>query len=95
MGEKNKKITSNFKIICNNANGIMSKKESFNNLIKNESPTCFILQETKLRGSVPYKVSGYQIFENRRKDKWGGGVMIGVANNLKNCLLYTSPSPRD
>ena len=45
---KNKNNVTQFKIIANNVNGILSKKVDFLNLLNSEKPPCFILQETKL-----------------------------------------------
>ena len=46
---KTKKNDTHFKIIRTNANGISSKIDSLINLIKNDNPSCFVLQETKLK----------------------------------------------
>ena len=83
-GRKRGRETSenvNFKLIGNNANGILGKKESFLNLIKNEKPHCFMLQETKLRRKGQLKVDGYQIFDTVRDNKGGGGLAIGIQNS--------------
>ena len=91
-GQRNKAKTTNFSILCNNANGIMSKKESFLNLIKNEKPSCFILQETKLQNTGKLKIEGYQVFELVRKNTDGGagGLAIGIENELKECPALIS-----
>ena len=67
-GHKTKNKVKKFKIIGNNANGIESKKQSFKNLIKNEEPTCFVLQETKCKRVGQLRVEGYQIFEVVRQN---------------------------
>ena len=67
-GRKNKKITKKFKIWGSNANGILSKQESFNNFLDTEKPCCFFLQETKCTRVGQFKVDGYQIFETVRKE---------------------------
>ena len=91
-GQRNKAKTTNFSILCNNANGIMSKKESFLNLIKNEKPSCFILQESKQQNTGKLKIEGYQVFELVRKNTDGGagGLAIGIENELKECPALIS-----
>ena len=71
-------------MLGNNANGIIGKKASFLNLIKNEKPTCFMLQETKVKKAGQFRVEGYQIFEYVRQNKGGGGIAIGIDNECKN-----------
>ena len=58
-GRKNRINNNKFRIIGTNADGILSKKESFLNLIKNENPSCFMVQETKLKSTGQLKVKGY------------------------------------
>ena len=82
-GRKNKINNNRFRIIGTNADGILSKKESFLNLIKNENPSCFMVQETKLKSTGQLKVKGYQLFESIRKNRNGGGLLIGVSNEIK------------
>ena len=81
-GQRNKTKTINLKILGTNADGISSKKNSFTNLIKEDKPTVFMLQETKLRKQGLFTVQGYQIFESLRKDNGGGGLALGVSNEL-------------
>ena len=63
MKNTSKTHQHNLKIIGNNADGLFSKKESFQNLLNNEKPTCFLIQETKLKKEGRIKPEGYKIFE--------------------------------
>ena len=84
-GARNKKQNNqvNLKIIGTNADGLSSKSHSFSNLVKSESPSIFMVQETKLR-KMGFKVPGYQIFERIRSDKiGGGGLVMGISNEIE------------
>ena len=61
-----------------NANGINSKKESLKNLLNTDEPHVIMVQETKLSRKNQIKLDDYQIFERVRKNKTGGGIMIGI-----------------
>ena len=70
-GAKGKK-SSKFTIFGNNANGLKAKQDSLINTLKNlGSPSCVLIQETKLRHQGTFKLKGYQIFE---KIRGGQGV---------------------
>lgn len=71
-------------MIGTNADGLATKKESFLNLIQNERPSCFMVQETKFKNVGQLKVKGYQLFERIRKNREGGGLLIGIENEM-NC----------
>ena len=81
--KKNESKSNKFTIIGTNADGLMSKKESFANLIENNKPSCFMIQETKVKSTGQIKVKGYQVFESVRKDRDGGGLMIGIDNEMQ------------
>ena len=82
LGKKNIRKSNKFTIVGTNADGISTKKESFLNLIQNEKPSCFMVQETKLKKIGQLKVKGYQLFESVRKDRNGGGLVIGIDNAM-------------
>ena len=85
---KSKNKVNNFKILGNNPNGISSKRKSFQNLLNLEKPSVFTLQETKLRNSGKFRIKGYTIFEGNRKSNNGGGIMIGVNNEIKSDPIW-------
>ena len=69
-----------------NAAGISSKLHSLNNVIRKLSPSIFFIQETKLKRQGKLKIenpSKYIIYELNRKDRNGGGLAIGVVEELK------------
>ena len=65
-----------------NANGIMSKKESFLHWLQNDNPQVVMVQETKAKRKNQFNVPGYKFFEEPRKGKGGGGLMIGVRKDI-------------
>ena len=69
----------------------MSKKDSFSNNLEQVDPAVFILQETKMlkKGNFS-KIKGcenYQVFELVRTEGHGGGLAIGIKEDLKPCLV--------
>ena len=72
---KEKTINRKFKLIGVNSAGLSSKLHSFDK----------ILQETKMKviGKIKTEnAKNYQIFELVRKSSCGGGLAIGVLNDL-------------
>ena len=60
--------------------------ESFENLLLNENPSIFCLQETKLKRPNKIQTSSarnYTIYELLRKHSGGGGICIGVHKDLQ------------
>ena len=91
-----KHILSKKLTICGtNANGLKSKKESFLNLLSKENPQIFMIQETKLRRKNQFKVPGVEIFEKIRKNKGGGGLMIGINKEIDTTPVDVSPQDDD
>ena len=69
-----------------NAAGISSKIHSFENVLRKLNPSIFFIQETKLKRQGKLKItnpSNYIIYELNRKDRNGGGLAIGVIEELK------------
>ena len=90
--KQNKHIHSKQLTVCGtNANGIKSKKESLRNLLDNEQPQVFMIQETKVKHKNQIKADGYEIFEKVRKSKGGGGLMIGVSKDIQATPVDVSP----
>jgi exonuclease III len=59
---------------------------SFEKLLKNENPSAFCIQETKLKKVTQIRTESYKnytIYELLRKNSNGGGLCIGVQNYLK------------
>ena len=79
-GKKNMKKSRYLKILGSNANGIVSKKKSLINLINSEKPSIFMIQETKSNKAGQIKIPGFVIIERIRKNKAGGGILIGIDN---------------
>ena len=52
------------------------------------TPSCVLLQETKLRFPGTFKLKGYQVFEKIRKGQ-GGGLLTAIAENLSPVLIST------
>ena len=69
-----------------NAAGISSKLSSFNNVLKELKPSIFFIEETKLKQPGKLKIdkpSTFVIYELNRKERNGGGIAIGVKEELK------------
>ena len=80
---KNKINQNNLNIIGMNAAGISSKLNSFNNIIRQLKPAIFFIEETKLKRQGRLKLKNYVVYELNRKDKNGGGIAIGILEELK------------
>ena len=80
-------MSQEFTLMGNNANGIKNKLESLKNNLKQFSPSLITLQETKLKVKGQIKLPGYQIFEQIRKDKSGGGLLTAIDENLDPALI--------
>ena len=52
-------------------------------MVSNEKPTCFLIQETKVTKEGRIKIPGYHIVERGRREKTGGGLMIGIDKSIK------------
>ena len=70
----------------------MSKIDSFDNWLKEKSPTIFTIQETKVptkRQLKSNKIDTYTLYEQIRVNNpaLGGGICIGVTRDLPSALL--------
>ena len=73
-------------IIGLNCAGILSKLESFEDLLIEKEPSIFCLQETKVKRPNQIKTDSsrnFTIYELLRKKSNGGGLAIGVHNDLQ------------
>ena len=92
---KPKNIRSKLNVCGTNANGINSKKESLRNLLYTDKPHVFMIQETKLGRTKQFQLDDYEIFEKARKNKSGGGVMIGIKKDIEGTPVNVSPEDED
>ena len=82
---KGKAINRKLKLVGVNAAGLSSKLHSFDKMLQDIEPSVFFIEETKMRRAGKIKtenVKKYQIFELIRKSSGGGGIAIGVINDL-------------
>ena len=73
-----------------NCAGIKSKLESFSNILNNVNPHIWTLQETKLKPNENLKfelAKNYQIYQLSRQNSEGGGLALGVCNDIESTLL--------
>ena len=65
-----------------NAEGVSNKKEELERFLHTKSINICCIQETHLQEGKPFKIRGYQMFSNGRKERPKGGVMTLVRNNI-------------
>ena len=82
-------------VIGTNANGLKSKKGSFLEMLTNMKPQVVTIQETKLKKKNQIKAEGYDFFEKIRDKKDGGGLMIGVRNDIECVPVVISRQDED
>ena len=75
-------ISLTLSILGNNVDGLKNKVESLLNNISCFKPSIITLQETKLNTKGMVRLNGYEIFEQIRTDKGGGGLLTAVDENL-------------
>ena len=83
---RNKQVT----LIGTNCAGLSSKLKSFEILLNQVKPSIFFLQETKMKREGKIKVDNigdFQVYELVRNSKQGGGLAIGVLNELKPAFI--------
>ena len=88
---KSKKVSSkNLCMLGINAAGLPSKLKSFEFILNDLNINLFFVQESKLSKSGQIKFNGsekFDLYELNRKDKSGGGIMIGASKELKSVLI--------
>ena len=67
------------------------KKDSLINILNADCPQVFMLQETKLNRKNQIRLEKYEIFEKVRKNKGGGGIMIGINKDIEKEPVDVSP----
>ena len=82
LKRRNENSATAFKIIGTNADGLRSKKDSLINLIQTERPAVFMIQETKMKQKKQINIEGYELFEEVRSGRGGGGLLIGIDNTI-------------
>ena len=65
-----------------NSAGLKSKFTTFKKVLSELKPSVFFVQETKYKTEGKLKLDNYLVFELLRKNREGGGLAIGCANNL-------------
>ena len=88
--EKNKIVYKTLKCFATNAAGIKSKYKSFEKVLSSLKPQIFMLQETKLKVSEIIKCENskdFQIYHLNRQNKQGGGLAVGVKNDIESTLI--------
>ena len=72
-----------------NCNGLNSKWQSFNKILHDLNPCAFFLQETKLPKKQLFKLNTneYVIFRLEREQSGGGGLALGVVQDLNPILI--------
>ena len=73
-----------------NANGLTSKKESLVNMLEMDKPQVFMVQETKAKRQNQLLVKGYELYERVRKGKDGGGIVIGIKDDVESTPVLIS-----
>ena len=83
-GQKSNKIREapDINIMQWNAEGVSNKKEELEQFLHTKSINICCIQETHLQEGKPFKIRGYQVFSNGRKERPKGGVMTLVRNNI-------------
>ena len=80
---KNKSKKNKVRFLGVNSAGISSKLHSFKNVVNALQPSVFFIQETKLKRQGKLKLDNFIIYELNRKKRNGGGLAIGVVEELK------------
>ena len=86
--KRKRNFQKNLRLLSVNCNGVSSKLQSLEHVIRTLAPSVFCLQETKLANSGKIKIESsknYVIFELTRKvgGGHGGGLAIGALKDLE------------
>ena len=65
-----------------NAEGVSNKKDDLQHFLHENNVNICCIEETHLQEDKPFKIRGYQVFRNDRKERKKGGVMTLVRNNI-------------
>ena len=87
------------RIMIVNFQGISGNlKEFFENCLLNSNADVVIGSETFFDPPIKnaeFLPPGFTAYRRDRDDGWGGVIIITKSSLVTDCLLYTSPSPRD
>ena len=72
-----------FVVMYLNIRGLKSKIDSLQEKIEEVEPTIICITETHLSEAENIVIDGYTLYRNDR-DSQGGGILIGIRNQLKN-----------
>ena len=70
-----------------NAAGLNTKKESLFYLVNTIKPSIITIQETKFTRPRSLNLPGYEVFEQPRVEKMGGGLLTAVLLDLDPCII--------
>ena len=65
---KNKTETVNLKLIQTNCDGFTSKKESFDDIVKDDNPDIIVINDTALKGTRKVKIPKYFSYTKTREE---------------------------
>ena len=83
MNKVKHSVTNNLTILGNNTAGLSGKIESLTRSMEVFNATVVMLQETKIKKKGKVKFKGFNVFEQPRENKEGGGLMTIVHTNLE------------
>ena len=79
LGIKNKSDTIDLKFIKSNADGYITKQESFREIAANEAPDMILMNYTNLKGRRKVNIPNYFSFvKNREKNKGGVATVVAI-----------------
>ena len=77
-------VRKNFSVMSLNANGLVSKFASFEQIVAKTNPDLIFVQESRLRAaSKTLTVRGYHSFQRTRPEGSGGGIITFVSDKWK------------
>ena len=79
-------------IIGTNSDGLNQKSDSLHKTIEELMPSVFMIQETKFSRKGKFRANHYEIFEQIRTQKGGGGLLTGVHEDLSPVLVSDGSS---
>ena len=74
-------------VIGTNSDGLNGKRDSLNKTIEEIAPSVLMIQETKFSSKGRFKAKNYEIFEQIRTQKGGGGLLTAVHEDLSPVLV--------
>ena len=77
-------------IVGNNAAGILNKKQSLMNCVSKYLPGALLIQESKCKRKGLIKINEYAVFEKKRKNVGGGGLLTAIHVSLEPVAVEAS-----